>query len=53
MSTFEWLVVGFLGWLCVVGFVVLLVRGGALADRIEQPRIEGEALRGLPRKEQP
>jgi hypothetical protein len=45
MSAWVWIVVAFLGWLSVVGFVLLLVRGGAEADRIEWRRVRVEQAR--------
>ena len=36
MSTLGWIVVAVLAWLALVGFIVLVVRGGAMAERMEQ-----------------
>jgi hypothetical protein len=49
MSAFAWVVVAFLGWLSVVGFVLLLVRGGAAADRLDanRERLDAERQRLL------
>jgi len=45
MSTLAWVLVGAVSWLAVVVLVVLLVRGGAEADRVQAPRVRVQERR--------